>query len=209
MVLFPGTVAPLHIFEPRYREMLADCLRDDHRFGLICLPPDTSERALPRGRIGTVARIESADALPDGRSNIAVAGEDRFSFTGFVESPLPYLVAATGEYEDFPEPDQDLEGAAEKLREQFARVARAARVLADDEAPPPDLPDDAHAVAFAVAAMIDLTTDQRQGLLESRSPSRRIRDVGAMLELAADPMEHRAETHERAKTNGRGRIPGA
>jgi Lon protease-like protein len=206
MVLFPGTVAPLHIFEPRYREMLADCLRGDQRFGLICLPPDTPELALARGRVGTVARIESADSLPDGRSNIMIAGEARFAFERYIEAPQPYHVAATGQYDDFPEPRTDLAEAADRLRKQFERVARAARTLADDGSPSPPLPDDPAAIAYAVAAMMDLTTDQRQGLLEQRSPSERIRDVGALLEVAASPLEQRAGIHERAKTNGRGTI---
>jgi Lon protease-like protein len=206
MVLFPGTSAPLHIFEPRYRQMLADCLRGDRRFGLICLPPGTAERDLTPGRIGTIARIESADALPDGRSNIAVAGEERFAFERFIAADVAYPVATAGQYDDFPEPAAELKDAATRLRDQFARVARAARTLADDATPPPRLPDDSSTVAFAVAAMIDLTTEQRQALLESRSPLARIRETRALLEVAAEPMERRAETHQRAKQNGRGPI---
>jgi Lon protease-like protein len=206
MVLFPQTTAPLHIFEPRYRRMLADCLAGERRFGVISVPPGTAERELARGRVGTVARIDAADALPDGRSNISVAGEERFTFERFVDADAPYHVAETGQYDDFPEPAAEVDGAADHLREQFARVARAARLLADDAAPPPPLPDDPTIVAFAIAAMIDLTTAQRQRLLESRSALERTREVGALLEIAALPMERRAEIHARAKHNGRGAI---
>ena len=206
MVLFPGASAPLHIFEPRYRRMLADCLAGDGRFGLICLPAGNAERELPRGRIGTIARIESANALPDGRSNISVAGEERFAFEKFVHADAAYHVAATGQYDDYPEPAAELAAAADELRDRFARVARAARALADDTAPPPSLPDDPVLVAFAVAAMIDLTTEQRQALLESRSPLGRIRETTAMLDAAALPLERRAETHTRARQNGRGTV---
>jgi Lon protease-like protein len=209
MVLFPGTSAPLHIFEPRYRRMLADCLNGDRRFGLISLPAGTSERELPGGRVGTVAHIESADALPDGRSNIAVSGEERFAFEHYVDADTAYHVAKISGYDDVPEPAAELEDAAQRLREQFARVARAARTLSDDAAPTPPLPDDPSAVAFGVAAMIDLTTEQRQRLLESRSPLARTRECLALLELAAEPLERRAETHARAKHNGRGPIEAA
>ena len=206
MVLFPGASAPLHIFEPRYRRMLADCVQRDHRFGLICLPAGMAERDLATGRVGTVARIDDAETLPDGRSNISVTGEERFAFERFVESDAPYHVAATTQYDDYPEPAGELSEAASHLQEQFERVARAARVLADDAAPPPVLPDDPGAVSFAIATMVDLTTDQRQKLLESRSPLGRIRDVGAILDMAAPPMERHAEVHRRARQNGRGTL---
>ena len=206
MVLFPGTSAPLHIFEPRYRRMLADCLTSDRRFGLICLPAGLAERDLAKGRVGTVAHIDDTEALPDGRSNIAVTGEERFAFAGFVESEAPYHVAATSQYDDFPEPAAELETAAAHLKAQFTRVAKAARTLADDAAPPPTLPDDPGAMAFAIAAMVDLTTDQRQHLLESRSPLERLRGVTAMLGVAAAPLERHAEVHRRARHNGRGTL---
>jgi Lon protease-like protein len=206
MVLFPGASAPLHIFEPRYRRMLDDCMQGDHRFGLICLPAGMAERDLARGRVGTIARIDDAETLPDGRSNIAVTGEERFAFDQFVESEAPYHVAATTQYDDFPEPSGELDEAAAEIQEQFERVARAARALADDVAPPPALPDDPSRMAFAIAAMVDLTTDQRQKLLESRSPLNRMRDVGAILDVAAVPMERHAEVHRRARQNGRGTL---
>jgi Lon protease-like protein len=206
MVLFPGASAPLLIFEPRYRRMLADCLQGDHRFGLICLPAGMAERDLTAGRVGTIALIDAAETLPDGRSKIAITGEDRFAFERYVESDTPYHVAATTQYDDFPEPNGELDEAAEQLQEQFERVARAARTLADDAAPPPALPDDPSGLAFAIAAMVDLTTDQRQKLLESRSPLERMRDVGAILDVAAVPMERYAEVHRRARQNGRGTL---
>ena len=206
MVLFPGASAPLHIFEPRYRRMLEDCLRGDRRFGLICLPAGIAERDLARGRVGTIARVDDAETLPDGRSNIAVTGEERFSFDRFVESDAPYHVAATTQYDDFPEPAAELRDAATHLQEQFGRVARAARSLADDAAPPPRLPDDPSELAFAIAALVDLTTDQRQKLLESRSPLGRMQGIGAILDVAAVPMERHAEVHRRARQNGRGTL---
>src|SRR5919108_2802881 len=103
VVLFPGTPLPLHIFEPRYRRMLADCLAGDRRFGLIFLPEATAERELPPGHVGCVAYIEKAESLPDGRSNIAVSGQERFALGRFVDSPLPYHLAEVAEYLDEPE----------------------------------------------------------------------------------------------------------
>jgi len=57
MVLFPGTSAPLHLFEPRYRQMLADVRAKDSRFGILCALEGVPERELPTGRIGCVAEV--------------------------------------------------------------------------------------------------------------------------------------------------------
>jgi hypothetical protein len=83
-------------------------------------------------------------------------------------------------------------------------VARAARTLADDPDPVPELPDDAASLSFAIAAMIDISLDERQQLLASRSPLERLRHLERVLSAALGVMVSRAEVHTVAKTNGRG-----
>ena len=61
MVLFPGTAVPLHLFEPRYRQMLTDVREGDSRFGILCGVPGVAERALPPGRR---TESQSASRLP-------------------------------------------------------------------------------------------------------------------------------------------------
>ena len=207
VVLFPGVALPLHIFEPRYRRLLADCLAGDRRFGLIFLPESTAERELPRGQVGCVAHVESAETLPDGRSNIIVAGEERFAMEALVDSPLPYHVARVTEYADAPEPAASLEPLAESVRELFARVARAARALTDDRAPVPELPAEPTLLAYRIASLIDTTVEMRYRLLTSRSAAARLQEIAVLLTAAVDPLERRAGSHQRAKQNGRG--PGA
>src|SRR3989441_9781882 len=81
LVLFPGAPQPLHIFEPRYRQLLADCLAADRRFGVTYVAPprapDDEPPPPPRG-LGRVALIRSTPELPDGRSHILAGGERRF-----------------------------------------------------------------------------------------------------------------------------------
>ena len=91
VVLFPGELLPLHIFEPRYRRMLADCLEGDQQFGL------TAASAPGPGSIGCVARIRAAEPLADGRSNIVVVGGRRFGVRALLAEDTPYLVAAIEE----------------------------------------------------------------------------------------------------------------
>jgi Lon protease-like protein len=207
LVLFPGVTIPLHIFEPRYRRMLADCLERDRRFGIVFLAEGASEDSLgPGGDIGCVAHVESHEALPDGRSNITVSGRDRFTLRAYVTSPLPYHVGMVVPYEDSPEPVALLEPLATRVRERFERIARAARTISNDEDALPDLPDDPALLAFRVASFIDLNVVERQRLLASTSPGERLRTVDGVLAPAVDPMEQRAVIHERSKTNGHGGV---
>jgi ATP-dependent Lon protease len=207
LVLFPGVTIPLHIFEPRYRRMLADCLERDRRFGILFLAEGTAEESLGvGGDVGCVAHVESHDALPDGRSNITVAGRERFTLRALVASPLPYRVGMVVPYEDSSEPVALLEPLATRVRERFERIARAARTISDDADAIPDLPDDPALLAFRVASFIDLNVDERRRLLASTSPAERLRTVDGVLAPAVEPIEQRAIIHERSKTNGYGGV---
>ena len=208
LVLFPGVTIPLHIFEPRYRRMLVDCLERDRRFGILFLAEGESEDSLGvSGDVGCVAHVESHDELPDGRSNIIVAGRERFVLRALVTSPLPYRVGMIVPYEDTPEPAALLEPLAARVRERFDRIARAARAISDDEHQSvPDLPEDPALLAFRIASFIDLDVADRRRLLASTSPGERLRSVDGVLGSAVDPMEQRAATHLRAKTNGHGGV---
>jgi ATP-dependent Lon protease len=207
LVLFPGVTIPLHIFEPRYRRMLADCLERDRRFGILFLAEGTAEESLGvGGDVGCVAHVESHDALPDGRSNITVAGRERFTLRALVASPLPYRVGMVVPYEDSSEPVALLEPLATRVRERFERIARAARTISDDADAIPDLPDDPALLAFRVASFIDLNVDERRRLLASTSPAERLRTVDGVLAPAVEPIEQRAIIHERSKTNGHGGV---
>ncbi|HZS60184.1 MAG TPA: LON peptidase substrate-binding domain-containing protein [Gemmatimonadaceae bacterium] len=209
LVLFPGVPLPLHIFEPRYRIMLADCLEGDREFGIAFRPDGVAERDLPSGHIGCVAHIESTELLPDGRSNVIVRGTERFMLDRYLDSARPYFMAEASEYDDADEPPLTLEPSAERVRELFKRVGTAARTLTDDPDALPALPENPALLAFAVGALIEMDPAARQRLLASRSPSGRLRDIEMLLSPAVDSLERRATVHVRAKSNGHGPHPGA
>ncbi len=204
LVIFPGAALPLHIFEPRYRELLADCRRGDGRFGIV-LATGGPERELPRGHVGCVAEVQEVHPLPDGRSNIVVEGVERFAFEEFVDSPAAYHVGEVTAYDDEPVEDAEaLRVMDAEVRTLFARVARAARAIADDSDPVPTLPADPALLSFRVASLVDLDNAARQRLLESRSATDRLREIDDLLSRAADGIEERAAVHVRARTNGHG-----
>jgi Lon protease-like protein len=183
---------PLHVFEPRYRQLLADCVDSDGRFGIARLPDGIAEAEIPPGTIGCVAEIVNKETLPDGRSNILVRGTDRFALVSFVISSHPYHVCTAAPIEDEFEIGAELD----------ARVGRAARTLADDPDPLPELPDEAAILSFAIASMIDIGLDARQEILSSRSPLERLGHLDRVLTDALGTLVSRAQVHTLAKTNG-------
>lgn len=205
LVLFPGAQLPLHIFEPRYRTMLADVRAADGRFGIVLRTTD-DERAIPAGFVGCTALVREAVPLADGRSNILIEGGERFAVEHLVDVGTPYHMAAVRPFRDEPVRDPAaLADAAARARTAFVRVAQAARTLADE--PPlgvPTLPPDDASVAFAVAAAVELDLAVRQRVLASPDVVERTAYVARVLEQATPDIDHRAAVHVRARSNGHG-----
>ena len=229
LVLFPGTQLPLHIFEPRYRAMLADARAADSRFGLVLRTGD-DERAIPPGHVGCYAIIREVVPVGDGRSNVLVDAGERFVFERLVDAGTPYHVAEVRPFSDGPirEPEA-LADAARRVRAAFARVANAARTLADESpvlaatgvdpsmpvsamlgaalgmtAGAPPLPTDDALVAFAVAGAVELELATRQRVLASSDAVERTAFIARLLERALPDVESRAALHVRARSNGHG-----
>ena len=80
VVLFPSVFLPLHIFEPRYRQMLTDALHGDRIIGMVLAKEDQARSVGPEAvySIGCAGLISHAETLPDGRSNIVLRGLERF-----------------------------------------------------------------------------------------------------------------------------------
>ena len=204
LVLLPRAVQALHIFEPRYRQLLEDCLAGTPEFGIVCRTPDMAERELPAGTVGCVARISSSQTLPDGRSNVLVTGTARFSLVRFIDVPSPYHIAEVEAIDDEPDDAEGIERLADRLRELFERVGRSARALQDDATPLPTLPDSVVDLAFAIATHIDLELADKQRLLSSRSAHERLRQLDEALAPVVESIEQRSRVHVRARLNGHG-----
>lgn len=204
VVLFPGVPLPLHIFEPRYRQMLTDIRAGNNLFGLSYFDVSTSDREVPPvGTIGCVAEVTEAQALPDGRSNILTIGLIRYRLENYVERGDPYLVARVSFFEDDEEDVDLLRDASQDVAEHFSRIARAVRIINDERASLPDISDtEPQRLSFLVAAAMEVDSNVKQELLELRSTSERLTRLRDMLGNALSNYEERARVHELAKGNG-------
>ncbi len=200
VVLFPGTPLPLHIFEPRYRTMLADCLEGDERFGI--LPVSSEGSTPPPGSVGFTARIHASQLMADGRSNIVVVGESRFALEEYlVDDGVPYAV---GSVEDFDDHDAGLVSpdGVNELRKLSREYLEALHALNDSPGTDTEFPEDAQALSFLVSAAIQVDTGIKQRLLSLRSTGERVRLLLRLMPPLVSDLVGRAGIHERARTNG-------
>lgn len=208
LVLFPGTTQPLHIFEPRYRSLLADCLAGDRRFG-IAFQPDALDAPAPApGSVGCVALIKEAKSLPDGRSDILTEGERRFTMIEWLERPQLYRVALIDEFDDDAETDggehAEAEALAVDVRRDFERLAAALSILTDRDDPDLELSALPQPLSFQIAAALELEPEAKQALLATRSTTGRLRRLAALLAPLSADAEGRAVVRQRARGNGAG-----
>lgn len=202
LVLLPGATVPLHIFEPRYRQMLRDVNAGTRCFGLIAPPADTAEGDLPAGRVGCIACITEMETMPDGRSNILIEGHQRFRFETYLDAGTPYRLGHIAPVEDVTDDTLSLSLAADEVRALARRAVRASMTIHEIRAELPVLTDDPSALAFEVAQLLQASTNTLYGLLAERSPLARLTQIDALLRVGLDDLELEAELHLRSKMNG-------
>lgn len=169
---------PLHIFEPRYRQMMAHCLEGDKRFGLIY---HDAERDGPfeinLGRVGCVAEILKFQPLPDGRSLVLTQGDGRFQIEDGIESEALYHEALVDEYPDIWEDPAHIVERRRRSIELFHRVLH--RMMGREQALPPV--DAERETSFQLAQTIRVDPNWQQELLETQDERRRLDLVDHLL----------------------------
>ncbi len=183
-VLLPGASLPLHIFEPRYRQLTVDLVTGavpGRRFGVIAFKQglDSAEET---HTIGCTALLREARRLPDGRFDIVTRGEARFRLLDIDETSSPYLVGRVEWVPDDELPDEDvrlLPMLARSAREAHRSYCTAAWRHEDWDEPSEDV--DVAALPHLLAADCLLTLEDRQALLEECDPADRLRLVRTLL----------------------------
>lgn len=194
LVLLPGERAPLHLFEPRYRALLADCVLDDQPFVILQAHGDGASS------IGCTARFTGLGRrFADGRMNVTVTGErvvrlleetsGRMYFTAWVEGV----------------DDDRAEGSDEPVSQVHALFDRLVTEIAPNS-PPPFIRDDIP-LSYAIAGMIEMPVEPKQDLLECRDEDVRLGMVRDILSAALEGADRERIAAARARTNGKVALP--
>jgi Lon protease-like protein len=188
VVLFPGTPLPLHIFEPRYKEMIGECRDQNLRFGVI--------RALEQGlaEVGCTAEIISiVKEYPDGRLDIITEGRNRFEVL-HVNEERSFLRAEVLMFED----DATMPATGETARavQLHSEILALAGAVQDLSAA------DQSMLSFYLAGSLPLDLDFKQKMLGLRSEPQRITSLVAYLETLLPNLRRSVTARQKAGGNG-------
>lgn len=181
-VLFPGMLLPLHIFEPRYKQMVRRCVTGQEPFGVVLI--EEGSEVGPGAKvfdIGTTAYITQLDQQDDGRINIATVGVDRFKIHSTTADKQAYLM---GEVELYPFEQMDSPSAVSEaarlepaLRDYLQVIAKIGEIeiLLDN------IPSEPDQLAFLTAIVLQAPMPDKQGLLSIPSLPELLRQERALL----------------------------
>jgi Lon protease-like protein len=192
LVLLPGEVVPLHIFEERYKVMIGECLDEESEFGILWVSDDGLKET------GCAARItQLLDRMDDGRMNILVQGTTPFQLRRRIEE-LPYPAGDVEMLEE-EEDDEGVEaGAAAR-----GRYAELVERVTDSRPSENDLEE---LDAYGMAATLDFALDAKQDLLELRSERQRLERLAELFAATIKRLDYAERAAERARTNGKVRF---
>ncbi len=192
LVALPHEYVPLHIFEPRYRTMIAECLEQEREFGIVWAGEDGQRP------IGCAMRIDRVlERMDDGRLNILTQGTRPFRIVE-QQDDRPYPAGTIEFLSDKPEePNERTREAAHAAYAEL--VAQATdRTLDESELEP--------LTAYAMAATVDFGLEAKQGLLDLRSENARLRLVTRLFRAALKRLDFIERAQARAQSNGKVRF---
>ena len=190
LAALPGERVPLHIFEPRYRMMIAHCLEEDEELGIL-LRTDSGAR-----EIGCAARItEVLERFDDGRLNVLATGSWRFRLQRRYDGDH-FPMASVSALEEPAGSGANPEAAIAAFRQLLEAVGSQAE------------PGEELRTAYAIAGRVEIPVERKQQLLESDSETERLELLCAALEELIKEVEASKRVAQRAQTNGHAPIEG-
>ena len=187
MVLFPGTPLPLHVFEPRYKELISECLEQKKTFGIV--------RAEEEGLadVGCTAEIVAVTkTYPDGRMDIVTEGRERFEVLE-VDEQRSYLRGDVVYFQD------DAENPSSEQIEHAIELHREILTMGGAQQ---SLPASEDKISFYLAGSLPLDLDFKQALLEMRSEAERIEAVITAFEAILPKLRRAVQSRQKAGGNG-------
>lgn len=190
-VLFPGALIPLHVFEPRYRALVRDCLETTREFGVVLIERGSEVGGGDiRSPIGAVAEIAEAQELPDGRWAMIAVGRRRIAVEEWLEDD-PYPRARVADWPD-PEPGPGQQALISRMVPLLRRVLARSSEAGDDVVPATvELSHDPVVALYQAAAVAPLGPLDRQRLLATPTPEVRAALLIDLLDEAAALLELR------------------
>ncbi len=181
-VLFPATVLPLRIFEPRYRAMLQWALEQDRMFCVALMKPGISEAKTEDGFFHTagIGLVAASVTQPDGTSNLMLQGLARVRFTGFTQIE-PFRIATIQRVPDTVGSTSEARALMETLREQCSAIRVNGIPLPESFSDVFDQITDPAFLADTVANALIGDAMQRQFLLEQTDHVVRLRELSRIL----------------------------
>lgn len=166
VVLFPGMVLPLHIFEPRYLEMINHCIEANVPFGVVLIQDgqEVGAPAVPH-KVGTAARIKRVERQPDGKLNITVLGTQRFRILE-LDFSHSYLTAHVRPYPVTNGSTQAATGLAHTVRPKIIEYVDLLGTASNTKLKLDRLPEDPTALALLVGIALQVGNEGKQKLLE-------------------------------------------
>lgn len=191
-VLFPYAALPLHVFEPRYRALVEQCLAGEPEFGVVLIERGSEVGGGDtRFGVGTVARIVEANQFPDGRYALVSVGSSRLRVREWLADD-PYPRAMVEVVIDERDAGAGAAHARDAVERQLRRVLALATELGAAVAPGDvRLDDDPARAAFEACALAPIGSLDAQRLLELDDPSERLLRLEALLVDTAELLELR------------------
>jgi Lon protease-like protein len=180
VVLFPGEDLPLHIFEPRYRFMMNECIDQKTPFGIVLVRPNSEHLKEEPYSVGTIAKIEVLDRLEDGRINLIARGLQRFRILE-LHRHKPYLSGLVEILEDRDEQDQPQTTYANQASDLFKAYLQVLIEVIGKESIEFTLPAAPEDLSHFVAYFLDVPNERKQQLLELTSTTQRLEEEIAIL----------------------------
>jgi len=173
LVLFPGIVVPLHIFEDRYKLMVNDCIDRDVAFGLVLVRTGAEEETEDAiHRVGVTARVTEVERLDNGRMNILCEAEARFRILRFTQQ-TPFWKGSVQFFEEAPI-HQALESFYDRVSELYRHAGEMSSKLSGSPQTELVLPESPTDLSYMVAYVLDIDAEEKQKMLEMTSTAERL-----------------------------------